>query len=405
MSLRTTHCGPQARPPFTFPRIALAGALCAGAALGHPGRAEAADPGPDTLPIHVIALQTTDADDQAESLTKALRGAVRAMPGWSLGEGDNSLEVLVLKLQCEEPPDASCQSRIADVIKSDRYVWGLIDKKGDNVAGALNYWVRGQGTSTIQVDYSANLTEPNDEALKKVATDAITQLTGGPPKGQLHVKAGNVTGQVFVDGVPVGALTNGEGTFAVPSGQRKITVKATGFNDAETTTVVKPTGTVDVALNPLALGDSKPIDFRKVGGFVGIGAGALLIGLGVVSSLQVNDAQQVLGTDRTQTDKPRALVESGDLCADTAVDAQGGKVTRSQDVIAACDKSVFVPLQFVFYALGAVVAGTGTYLVATSGTSGPATTPDAKPAAPAAGWTFTPVAGPQGGGLQALYRF
>ena len=404
MSLRSMDSGPQAVSRLS--RVALGGALCAGVLLAQPGRALAADPGPDTLPIHVIALQTTDADDHAESLTKALRSAVRAMPGWSLGEGDNALEVLVLKLQCQEPPDASCQSRIADVIKSDRYVWGLIDKKGENVAGTLNYWVRGQGTSTIPFEYSGNLTEANDEALKKVALDAITNLTGGPPKGQLHVKAGNVTGQVFVDGQPVGALTNGEGTFAVPSGQRKITVKAQGYSDAETTTVVKPTGTVDVALNPLALGDSKPLDFRKVGGFVGIGAGALLIGLGVVSTLQVADAREKLGTDPATNPGYRGDVGSGDLCSGTYTGKDGSQKQTPNEAMQLCDKAVFVPLQFVFYALGAVVAGTGTYLVATSGSSDPpAGAPDAKPPPPATGWTFTPVAGPQGGGLQALYRF
>jgi hypothetical protein len=288
------------------------------------------------------------------------------------------------------------------VIKSDRYIWGILNKKGESAVGELNYWVRGQGTHTTKIEYSANLTEPNDDALKKVAKDAITGLTGGPPKGQLHVKAGNVSGQVFVDDQPIGALTNGEGTFSVPSGQRKITVKAVGYTDAETTTVVKPTGTVDVALNPQLVGESKPTDFRKVGGFIGIGAGAVLVGLGVVSSLQVNDAQTILGTG---PDSPgyRGDVQSGDLCSGRYVSKGTGMETDTDPAaMDACSKGVFVPLQFVFYGLGAVVAGTGVYLLATSGTSSP---PDAKPAAPAAGWTFMPVAGPQGGGLQARYVF
>jgi hypothetical protein len=373
----------------------------AGALLG-PHGAFAAEPGPDTLPIHIIALQTTDADDQAEALTKALRSAIRAMPGWSLGEGDNALEVLVLKLQCTEPPDASCQSRIADVIKSDRYVWGLLDKKGDNVVGELNYWVRGQGTNQVKLDYTANLTEANDEALKKVAGDAITQLTGGPPKGQLHVKAGNVAGQVFVDGAAIGPLTNGEGTFAVPSGQRKIVVKASGYGDSETTTVVKPTGTVDVALNPQPLGDSRPLDFRKVGGFVGIGTGALLIGLGVVSSLQVSDAQTALGTTKDDTSSPRHFLKAGENAC-TVVTTDRNRFPDPNKVTDACNKSVFEPLQFVFYALGAAVGGTGLYLVATSSSSAPA--PDQKAAAPATGWTWTPYAGPRGGGIEGRYRF
>lgn len=399
MSPQKNVWGPPATSLSAARRAALAGALGAAALLAHPGAARAADPGPDTLPIHIIALQTDDADDQAEGLTKALRGAIRAMPGWSLGEGDNALEVLVLKLQCTEPPDASCQSRIADVIKSDRYVWGIIGKKGDAVSGDLNYWVRGQGTNKFHLDYPANLTEPNDEALKKVATDAITGLTGGPPKGQLHVKAGNVSGQVFVDGQPIGALTNGEGTFSVASGPRKITVKAAGFNDVETTTVVKPTGTVDVALNPQAIGESKPTDFRKVGGYVGLGAGALLVGLGVVSTLQVNDAQTAMGTSKANPGF-RGDVEKGDLCSGTYDSrSNGANFTTPPAAMELCSKaSVFQPLQFVFYALGAAVGGTGLYLLATSGTSGPAPKT-------ATGWTFTPSAGPQGGGLQARYQF
>jgi hypothetical protein len=400
MSTDHTDSGPTKTRWLTARSIALAGLLGAAALTCAPRGALAAEPGPDTLPIHVIALQTTDADDQAEALTQALRSAVRAMPGWSLGEGDNALEVLVLKLQCQEPPDASCQSRIADVIKSDRYVWGIINKKGDNIVGDLNYWVRGQGTSNASLSYSANLTEANDEALKKVATDAITQLTGGPPKGQLHVKAGNVSGQVFVDGQPVGALSGGEGTFSVPSGQRKITVKAPGFSDAETTTVVKPTGTVDVALNPQGAGDNKPLDFRKVGGFVGLGTGALLIGLGIVSSVQVNDAQQVLGTNKDDTNSPRHFLKPGeDAC--TVVKDERTRFPDPNKVADACSKGVFVPLQFVFYALGAAVGGTGLYLVATSSS----TPKDSKPAAPATGWTWTPMFGPQGGGLEARYRF
>lgn len=405
MSQRTPVSGPPARPFLTLRRVAFAGALGAGALFG-PHAAFAAEPGPDTLPIHIIALQTNDADDQAEALTKALRSAVRAMPGWSLGEGDNALEVLVLKLQCTEPPDASCQSRIADVIKSDRYVWGLIDKKGDNVAGELNYWVRGQGTSHVALEYSANLTEPNDEALKKVANDAITSLTGGPPKGQLHVKAGNVAGQVFVDGVAVGALANGEGTFAVPSGQRKITVKATGFSDAETTTVVKPTGTVDVALNPQPVGDSKPLDFRKVGGFIGIGTGALLIGLGVVSSLQVNDAQSVLGTDKNDSTSPRHVLHAGENACTLVNTADRTRFGANAEKVAdACSKSVFEPLQFVFYALGAAVGGTGLYLIATSGTSSAPASDQKAATPPAASLTWHPYAGPQGGGIEARYSF
>src|SRR5512146_2708397 len=138
----------------------------------------------------------------------------------------------MLRLKCAEPPDANCQSRIADQIKSDRYVWGTIKKKGKKsektglVQGQLNLWVRGKGTSKWPLEYSANLTDQNDDSLRRIAADAMSNLTGGPPKGGIHVRAGNVAGQVFIDGQPVGALKNGEGTFMVAAGPHKVMVKA-----------------------------------------------------------------------------------------------------------------------------------------------------------------------------------
>src|SRR5262245_47852322 len=95
----------------------IAATFAAGACLASGTLAGGAEPGPDAIPVTVVAVQTADADDQAEALTKALRSAVRRMHGWSLGEGDYSLEVLVLSLKCSEPPDASCESRIADQIR------------------------------------------------------------------------------------------------------------------------------------------------------------------------------------------------------------------------------------------------------------------------------------------------
>jgi len=114
----------------------LAGACLAGAIASASSTVLAADPGPDTLPVSVVSIQTNDADEQADSLTKALRSSIRQMPGWSLGEGDYSLEVITLVLKCE-PTDATCASRIADQIKADRYVWGVLKKKGPNVIGDL----------------------------------------------------------------------------------------------------------------------------------------------------------------------------------------------------------------------------------------------------------------------------
>lgn len=319
-----------------------------------PGRAIAAEPGPGALPIHVVTIDTEDAEAQAFPLTKALRSAVRGAPGWSLGEPPadaklGTLRGLTGSLGCAEPPDAACQSRIADTLKSDRYIWGILNKKGDTVAVELDYWVRGQGTKKISLDYSANLTDPEDDALKKVARDALYKLTGGAPKEKTAATAGAPT--------------------------------------------------------PVPADSGHPIDVRKVGGFIGIGVGAVFLGLGVVSSLQVNDANNALGTG-DKNPGLRADVKSGDICDGHYESySQMGQATTPAGAREQCSKIAFFnPLQFVFYGLGAVSAGVGVYLLATSGSPAKTTT-KAPTTAQSAGFSFSPVLGPRLGGFVATYRF
>jgi len=351
--------------------------------------ARADEPGPDTLPITVVAVQTGDADDQAEALTKALRNAVRTMPGWSLGEGDYSLEVLALSMKCAEPPDAACESRIADQIKADRYVWGIISKKGGSVSGELHLWVRGKGTAKVNVNYGANLTEANDEALKKVANDAIVALTGGPPKGTVHVKAGDVSGQVFVDGTPLGALNGGEGTFPLPAGSHKVVVKAQGYADAEAIVVVKPNGTAEVSLHPSTAEPDTPTNWRLVGGIAGLGAGVGFGIVGLISTLQVNGIQN----DDSFADYRKKHPDSKDVCED----AKAGASDVDTKVADQCSKgSTFEALQVIFYSLAAVSGGVGIYLLATSSRSD---------SAAATGLTVQPSIGKQSGRLDVTYRF
>jgi hypothetical protein len=358
---------------------------------------EAAEPGPDTLPISVIAVQTPDADDQAEALTKALRFAVKGMPGWSMAEGDYSLEVLTISLKCVEPPDATCQSRIADQIKADRYVWGIVKKKGAaEVTGDLFMWVRGQGTKKTSITYSANLTEANDEALRKIARDAIGELTGGPPKGMVHVKAGGaVEGQVFIDGQPAGALVNGEGTFPAPAGDHKIVVKAPGYSSVESPVAVKPAATAEVVVTMVPLETSTPINWKRIGGFAGIGAGVAFGVVGVVSSVRIGGLQKEL--DDNYLGKAPYTTEE-DVCGFAERDTDPGRKAENDDIKRICgDGKTFQVLQFIMYPLAAISAGAGVYLLMTSG-GGAAE-------APKTGWTITPKVGMESGKIDLTYRW
>lgn len=358
------------------PHFGFATALMLSASMFTSAPVQAAEPGPDTLPIHVITVQTMDADDQAEALTKALRQAVRAMPGWSQAEGDYSLEVLTLSLKCPDPPDAGCQSRIADQIRADRYVWGVLSKaKGGNVVGELSFWVRGKGTTTYKLDYSANLTEPQEEALKKVASDAINKLTDGPPKGEVKVSAGNIAGQVFVDGQPLGALTSGQGTFFVPSGKHELIVKAPGYADMVSEVTVKPTSPTDVTVVPVAMGEKTPTNWKRIGGFAALGAAVGFGAVGVYGSYTIGE----LNKNEDYKQKRKIYATTTNVCdvasgADKSSQPVGGAVpltdAEKQTVLNDyCNPgSTAEILQLVFYPLAALAAGAGVFLVATSGT-------------------------------------
>jgi hypothetical protein len=358
------------------PQYGFATALVLSASMFTTAPAHAAEPGPDTLPIHVITVQTLDADDQAEGLTKALRQAVRAMPGWSQAEGDYSLEVLTLSLKCPDPPDAGCQSRIADQIRADRYVWGVLSKaKSGNVVGELSFWVRGKGTTTFKLDYSANLTEPQDDGLKKVAAEAIQKLTDGPPKGEVKVSAGSIAGQVFVDGQPLGALTNGQGSFFVPSGKHELIVKAPGYADMASEITVKPTSPTDVTVVPVVMGDKTPTNWKRIGGFAALGAGVGFGALGVVGSLKVNG----LNKDPDYSGFRQRYATTANVCdiangTDKTSLPVGGAAPLSETDKQTVTNSFCDPgstaqlLQLVFYPLAAIAAGAGIFLVATSGT-------------------------------------
>lgn len=377
-------------------RTGLAAMLALSACLACSEAARAAEPSPAALPITVVAIRTDDAYDQAGALTQALRSAIKETPGWSVGEGDFSLEVLTLSLQCEDVPDAGCQTRIADQIKSDRYLWGVLRKADTDVEGSLHLWTRGKPAASVPVKYSANLNEAHDEPLRRIAADAVAALTGGPPKGSLRVRTGAAQASVLIDGKPAGNVQNGEATFTVTAGPHKVRVRSAGFLDSEASVVVVPVATTDVALSQMPAEPSQS-NWKRVGGFIGLGAGAVFGTVAVISSVQVASIQ----SDARYT-AYRGLfpTDVGDVCAPEQREAIRGDVNadaRTADAgIRLCERAdTFMGLQYVFYPLAVVSAGVGAYLFVTSDSrSGERT-----------GWTVQPSVGLGAGGLDVTYRW
>ncbi|HHH30671.1 MAG TPA: PEGA domain-containing protein [Polyangiaceae bacterium] len=378
-------------------------------------RAEAAPPGPDALPVHVVAVKSLEALDQAQALTNALKKAVRDSEGWSLGDSNQSLEFLAIQMKCAEPIDAACEARIADQLKADRYLWAVIEfDPGDKqfVAGKLNFFVRGKGTSSVDLRYSANLTDPNDDSLLELVKARVNEVTGGAPRGTLKVSTGGVSGQLFVDGEPVGAVSEEGASYPLPAGEHRIVVKAPGYADAEANVVVKPAATVETTLTMVEVAEDKPVDWRMITGFGLVGVSVASGAVGLWASLQVN---QVRNDETYKNFQAATFKSAGDACQAAETGASGlgtayndgsepgptATVQDANDTATLCSKAANGELmQAVMFPLAAVSAGVGFYLLGTSSLFGGGDDADA-----ASAITVTPLVGPGGGAVTLTYAF
>ena len=145
--------------------------------------------------VQVLAIGSDDAFEQAQALTIALKRAITRTEGWSLLKGDYSLEVMTAALGCPIPPDAGCQKKIGTKVGSNRYIWGTLAKSGKkDVVAVLRLWENGEQKKDAHIKYAANLTDPSDDSLMAIASDAFAKLTG-EATGVVVVTAGSVGSQ------------------------------------------------------------------------------------------------------------------------------------------------------------------------------------------------------------------
>lgn len=370
--------------------------------MAHAGGALAAPPGPDVVPVAVLAVKSDEALDQAEALTAALKQAVQRAKGWSLGDSSQSLEFLALKMKCANPIDAACESRIADVIKVDRYVWAVVDfdRSKKTVVGTVHFFVRGKGTSKTEVRFASSLTSA--KGLESVAASAFAKVSGGAPQGGVKISTGGVAAQLYIDGRPLGAVPPTGTIVQLPVGMHTITVKAPDHEDASARVEVQPLGTVDAVLSPIARDTGGGVEGAMIGGFVGLGVGVGLAAVGTWAAVDVNRVRSNTGY-QTYRDQ---FSQNDDVCAS----ARAGTAPRlplagaaSAAVVAdLCDRAERGEMfQAVAFPLAAVAAGVGGYLL---GTSSLARSNDELPNKPSA-WTVLPEVGPGRQTLTVRYAF
>ncbi|HKQ68854.1 MAG TPA: hypothetical protein VJT73_05920 [Polyangiaceae bacterium] len=287
-------------------------------------RAEA--PGPQIAPLHVVAIQSDDVEEQADALTAALRNRVRAMRGYSLSDGDFALEVLTLGLKCGSVPDVACQAKIADQIHADRYIWGSVKAAASRylVAAELHYWEKGRAPSRVDLTYSSNLATPGDEGLRIVVEGALARLVE-PPRSPSPEPA-----------QPVALL----GLASRPNGGGHASLYSEEF-----------------------VTESRGSGHSTVG-WAGVGLGGVLIAAGLYSVVRVHDIDT-----NERVDHYRQGLKSGvDPCeqARAGVDVKVMGAASPTEMRDFCSQqTTFQTLQYAFFGVGAVAAGAGIFLLAT----------------------------------------
>jgi hypothetical protein len=391
-------------------RLALS-ALPVAAYIASAQPAHAAPSSPNQ--VYVLEIATDDADDQAKALTSALKARIRSSKDQlTLAEADVSLTVVLLSLKCGDVPDVACQQKIADKLNAEKYVWGSMRKQAPNqVVADLHYWQKGKPEARQQFTYSDNLTEASDPSLVRLSEQMVQRLVNFGKVGVARIAAEHsVDGELFVDGQDSGPFTNGQSEQTLPIGDHRFEVRSGGKVLVAGSGKVNPTTPLDVQLvAPAKTGAAEPAkeatpeggNWKKTAGYVGVGVGGALILGGVFSMIKVNS----INNDSGFSDYRKGFGPNEDVCSRAAagdVSTVAGAATPAA-AKSQCDSgSTFQTLQYVFFGLGVVAAGAGTYLLVTSNKDGSSATASAEPKPRL---QVLPSGGQHGGGVDVRVVF
>jgi hypothetical protein len=236
--------------------------------------------------LHVLPLDSEDADDQAEALGVALRSRAREKLS-PVADTSPSLGMLLAALRCPSRPDTGCLQKIADQLKTDRFIYGHVSRMGPSARGQLtadiHLYVRGRPDSSVKEVFSYNLKDQNDEYMRRMAARIVDRLAGtGPQTAIVSLRAGHADGEVWVDGAEKGRLQQGRASVELAAGRHVIEIRASGYATARKEITVVGGTDADVTV-PLALESESGASSDGGGTNTRAIAGWALVGVGVAA--------------------------------------------------------------------------------------------------------------------------
>jgi hypothetical protein len=329
--------------------------------------------------VQVLAVMSDDAFEPAQALTVALKRAVGHFEGWSVAKGEYSLEVMVTAMNCSVPPDPSCLQKIGAKVGTDRYVWGTMKREGSNVVAVIRLWEKGSQSAETELRYSANLTDPSDDSLLKLAQGAFAKLAG-VANGTLLLTASKLNGEVLVDGEIAGNLIDGRVELSLPPGVHEVRVRPRGQAERVGSVTIPTGGRAELVLNPpkpppteaeleqaQVEAEAEPATRgAPVAGYLALGVGGALVLGGVYSMIKVNSINNDEGFDRYR----RGLGSGQDVCDQAEKGTTVNGAPSASEISDQCSQALtFERLELIFFSVGVFSLGVGTYLILSHGSS------------------------------------
>ncbi len=308
--------------------------------LGRPRTVLAEGTSATAVPVVVLAFDSEDAEQHADAFTSALKSKVRQSNALTLVETNQSLGMLTAALRCPSRPTPECQQKIAEQIKQERYIWGFVTKAGPGeVQAEAHLYQRGKPDTVATERYSDNLRDGNDETLGRVAQRALDKLRG-TAVGVLVVRAGDLSGEVIVDGDKRFPLKNGTARIELSPDSHAIELAAAGAPPGKRNVLLAAGKETTLDMSPAAQSRAAgapaeepptPFPTRKVIGGVAMAAG---VGLGIFAFERYNKWQK-LQDEVDQNYSSRVDTGGQRVAACDAKDPPTGQSSRLE----ACEKS------------------------------------------------------------------